>query len=191
MSRMGAIWYAIGAAIMIGGVTWAVAGAFSDFKAMENAFQRFVVPGTSDLHIDQPGRYVIYYEYRSVVDGEVFATPESTDIKCTLADEAGHALELVPTALNGEYAFNGYAGRAVEQFDAAQPGTFVIACDHASGKGERIALAVAPPVVIDFIGEVFKRLAIAFLSLGIGLAILIVTLIVRAGAGRTRPVLPQ
>lgn len=186
---MGAIWYAVGAAVMIVGVGYAVATTIGDFKAMQDAFQRFVVPGTNDLHIVKAGRYVIYYEYRSIVDGEAFATPESTDITCTLADSEGRAVPLVPTALNGEYAFNGHAGRAIDQFDAAQTGTYVISCQHPGGKGERIALAVAPPVVIDFIGTFFKRVALAFLSLGLGLAILIVTLIRRAGAAPKRPVM--
>ncbi len=181
-------WYGVGALVIIAGMAASVFGALGDFKSLQTAFVRIVVPGSDDLHLSKPGPYVIYYEYRSVVNGEIFDTPETTDIKCSIVGRAGQAVEIVPAGLNAEYDFGGRSGKAIAQFSAPDAGIYVINCDYAGTKGGRIVLAIAPPVAAEFIASFFKWLALAFASLGLGLIILIVTLVRRAGPG-PRPVL--
>ncbi|HME82252.1 MAG TPA: hypothetical protein VKF82_09265 [Candidatus Eremiobacteraceae bacterium] len=187
-SGASALWYGVGALVIVAGMIASVFGALGDFKSLQTAFARVVVPGSDELHLSKPGTYVIYYEYRSDINGEIFETPETTDIKCSIVSRTGRTIEIVPASLNAEYDFGGRAGKAIAQFVAPDAGMYVINCDYAGGKGTRIALAIAPPVAAGFIASFFKWLALAFASLGFGLIILIVTLVRRAGPG-PRPTL--
>ncbi|MBV8172492.1 MAG: hypothetical protein JO219_11240 [Candidatus Eremiobacteraeota bacterium] len=182
--RTTALWYALGVLVMVGGVAAAVAGTIDQLKRLEASFVRFVVPGAYDMQVAQSGQYVLYYEYETAVNGESFQTPESTDITCRVADPGGKPLQVVPATFETEYAFGGHTGRAIGQFLAAAPGVYVITCAHGSGKGEREALAVAPPLAGGFAAAVLKLIALAFVSVGAGLTILIAALVMRPHAKR-------
>ncbi len=125
---------------------------------------------------------MVYYERKSTVDGEPFATAATTDIKCAVTSkQSGSALALEPPALDAEYDFGGRSGKAIEQFLAPQVGTYVMTCGYPGGKGARIALAIAPPVAPDLAAALLKWLAVSFACLGAGMVVLIVTLVRRAG----------
>jgi hypothetical protein len=187
MKTTAPVWYTIGALVIIVGMTTSVIGVINDFRTLETAFIRFVAPGSSRLDLTKPGLYEIYYEYRSEVNGEIFDTAETTDVKCTIKGR-GRPLEIASAGLTAEYDFGRHAGKAVAQFSVPAPGTYVIDCRHPDGKGERIALAIAPLVAADFFISLLKWLSLAFATIGIGLVILIVTLVRRALP--TRPVPP-
>lgn len=185
--KAAAFWYAVGALIVIVGLTVSVIGVLRDFKSLQTTFIRFVVPGSSALRLGAPGPYVIYYEHRSVVNGETFDTPDLTDIKCSVTSRDGRELEVAPFALTAEYDFGGHAGKAVAQFAVSAAGTYIISCQHPGGKRDRIVLAVAPPLAIDFGASLLRWLALAFGSIGLGLVVLIVTLVRRAVPTRPAP----
>jgi hypothetical protein len=182
MHKPSGLWYALGALIIIGGLVASVNGALRDVAALQADFVRFIAPGTTDLHVRTPGQYVVYYERKSVVEGDSFATAPTTDIKCAVTSkQSGSAVALEPPTLDAEYDFGGKAGKAIEQFFAPQMGTYVITCGYPGGKGARIALAIAPPVAPDLASALLKWLAISFACIGIGMVVLIVTLVRRAG----------
>jgi hypothetical protein len=187
MKTTAPVWYTIGALVIIVGLTTSVIGVINDFRTLETAFVRFVAPGSSRLDLTKPGLYEIYYEYRSEVNGEIFDTAETTDVKCTIKGRDGRFLEIASAGLTAEYDFGRHAGKAVAQFSVPAPGTYVIDCRHPDGKGERIALAIAPLVAADFFISLLKWLSLAFATIGIGLVILIVTLVRRAVPTRPAP----
>jgi hypothetical protein len=177
VDRTSSLWYAIGALIIIGGMVGAIVGAVHDLSGMESRFTRFAMPGSVDLHLAQPGPYIIYYERRSVVDGEIFQTPEVTDIKCTVTSRGGEEVAINPTAFSATYSLGGREGTALAEFSAPSPGTYKITCAYPSGKGTRIALAIAPSFGGATPVSVLMWAALAFGSLGLGLVVLIVTLV--------------
>ena len=185
-----AFWYLIGVLIIIGGLATSIFGAIRDVEAIVNEVgrvARFVVPGSENITITKPGNYVVYYEYRSVLDGEIFSTALETDVKCTAKSlRAGEDVPIEPARLSAQYEIAGRAGKAIAQFRADEIGTYVLTCAHPDNVGPRIVLAVAPPVAGDWLVSIFKWLAIAFGSLALGLVILIVTLVRRA-ATLTKP----
>ena len=177
--RTTALWYAIGVLVMVGGVAAAVAGSIAQLKSLEASFIRFIVPGVYDLQVAQPRSYMLYYEYHTVVNGHVFDTSESTDITCKVVDPSGHPVGVTPSALDTGYEFSGHAGKAIGQFTADRTGKYVITCAHESGTGDRVALAVAPPLGGSFASSILKLVGLAFASIGAGLAILIAALVTR------------
>ena len=188
-----ALWYLLGVLIIIGGLTTSIVGAVHDAGRLVDAVghvPRFVVPGSENITITKPGTYVLYYEYKSVLDGEIFSTAQETDIKCTATHlRTGEDVPIEPVRLSAQYEIGGRAGKAVAQFSATEIGTYVLNCAHPDNVGPRIVLAVAPPLSGDWLVSIFKWLAIVFGSFALGLVILIVTLVRRA-ATLTRPVPP-
>jgi hypothetical protein len=179
VDKQSSIWYAIGALIIIGGMVGAVVGAIHAVSGLESKFTRFAMPGSVDLHLAQPGQYVIYYEHRSVVDGEIFQTPEVTDIKCAVTSPSGEAVEINPTGFTATYSLSGREGTTLAQFSVSSAGTYRIKCAYPNGKGTRIALAVAP-LGDATASSLLVWAALALGSLGLGLAVLITTLVLRA-----------
>ena len=186
MHRPSAIWYLIGVLVIIGGLVASIAGALHEMSGLESAFVRFVMPGATDLHINKPGPYVVYYEYKSVIDGEIFSSADSTDIQCSITGKSGEAVTIEPSALSAEYEFAGRAGKSIAQFTAPRAGAYLMTCSYPKGSGPRIAVAVAPSGM-DLVAALFKWLAVAFICLAAGMVILIVTVIRRAGPARPAP----
>jgi hypothetical protein len=189
-----AFWYLLGVLIIIGGLVAGIVGAIHDVGRLVEAVghvARFVVPGSENVTISKPGTYVLYYEYKSVLDGEIFSTSQETDVKCTATRfRTGEDVPIEPVRLTAQYEINGRAGKAIAQFTATDSGTYILSCAHPDNAGPRIVLAVAPPLTGDWLVSMFKWLAIVFGSFALGLVILIVTLVRRA-ATLTRPVLPS
>ena len=188
-----ATWYLIGVAIIIIGLAASISGAIHDVGSLVEAVgkvPRFAVPGSENITVTKPGTYVLYYEYKSVLDGEIFSTSDQTDVKCTARRlQTGADIPIEPAALSAQYEVGGRAGKAIAQFNAPEAGTYVLSCAHPGNAGPRIVLAVAPPVTGGVLVSVFKWVAIAFGSLALGMVILIVTLVRRAAA-LTKPVPP-
>jgi len=188
-----ALWYLLGVLIIIGGLIAGIVGAIRDVGRLVDAVghvARFVVPGSENVTITKPGTYVLYYEYKSVLDNEIFSTSQETDVKCTAKRlTSGEDVPIEPVRLSAQYEINGRAGKAIAEFTASDIGTYVLTCAHPDNTGPRIVLAVAPPVTGDWLVSIFKWLAIVFGSFALGLVILIVTLVRRA-ATLSRPIPP-
>ena len=183
MRKRGAIWYAVGSAIIIAGMAGAIAGALRDVSGLDAKFTRFAMPGSVKLTLAQAGTYAIYYERRSVIKGVIFQTPQTTDIKCSVTTHSGEKIEINPSVLgSATYTFEGREGTTLAEFSVPAAGTYQIACAYPSGSGARVALAVAPSLGGEPLAALFKWLALAVGSLGVGLSIFIFALMRRADA---------
>ena len=181
MRKRGAVWYAVGSAIIIAGLAGAIAGAQRDVSGLDSKFTRFAMPGSVQLTLAQPGTYAIYSERRTVGKGERSQPPENTDIKCGITSRSGEKVEMNPSVLGpATYTFEGREYTALAEFSAPVAGTYAIACAYPNGTGTRIALAVAPSLGGEPLAALFKWLALAIGSLGVGLSIFIVALMRRA-----------
>src|ERR1700682_432756 len=84
-------WYWVGslaiAAGVIAGTIVAVNGILAAVRQGDH-FARMLVPGKAELSFGKAGKYKIYYEYKSAVDGQTFDTPHAvpTGLKVTITD---------------------------------------------------------------------------------------------------------
>lgn len=105
-------YYALAALIPVLGCLIATAIAYQWFPGLPGALEsrmnlddltQVVVPGSKDITFAESGAYAAYYEYRSVVDGAVYASSETPPaLVCTLTStatgtEAGIAPDYVET----------------------------------------------------------------------------------------------
>jgi hypothetical protein len=120
-----------------------------------------VVPGTTDIELSEPGRYTIFYEHRSVVDGRVFDTPETLpglEIRL-VSKETGVPVTLMAPGSDASYSIRGRSGRSVLSFRIDTPGTYTLTGEYAPG--------TQGPDAVVAVGKGFGR----SLALGIGGAI--------------------
>jgi len=117
-----------------------------------------VVPGSEDITFAESGAYAVYYEYRSVVDGVVYASSETPPaLVCSLTSkttgaDVGVAPDYVET--------NTYStkdrervGVLIQSITIDEPGAYTFSCRYADGRSQpEIVLAVGPNFMWEFFG---------------------------------------
>jgi hypothetical protein len=105
---------------------------------------RVVVPGRTELALNERGTYTIFHEYRSVVDGRRYDVPGVSgliiDLRTQERDE--------PIALKGasgqSYDTGDVAGRSLFEFDVLTPGTYRLTSSYGDSRKEpQTVLAIA------------------------------------------------
>jgi len=100
---------------------------------------RMVAPGTADVVFDRQGRWTVFYEHRSTVDGRVFRSPEQVPfLEISVSDPDGNDVPVDSTAASFEYQTLRAAGSAVATFTIVGTGTYevAIADDSPAPSGE-------------------------------------------------------
>jgi hypothetical protein len=183
--------YAVAALIPVFGCLIAMALVYQWFPGLPGTFEsdmnldnltQVVVPGSEGITFAESGAYAVYYEYRSVVDGAVYASGEIPPaLACTLTSRAtGADVGVVPDYVKT----NTYAtkdrervGVLIRSITIDQPGAYTFACRYADGSSQpEIVLAVGP----NFVWEFFGIAARTVLTAAAGLAVLLGSVVVAA-----------
>ncbi len=119
-----------------------------------------LVPGSEDITFAEKGAYAVYYEYRSIVDGVVYASSETPPaLDCTLTSKASSEdIRAVPDYVKT----NTYTtkerervGVLIQSITIKEPGAYTFACRYTDGSSQpEIVLAVGPNIMWEFFGVV-------------------------------------
>jgi len=156
---------------------------FKSLTGMEANLQQVVAPGETDLTLHAPGTYTISYEYHSVVGGKVYSTDENiSGLECVLVSKAkGSRITLSPSRMNSTYEFGGRSGRSIFDFTIDQPGVYALTSAYPQDQvGPEVVLAVGQDSTAGLFLTVGGGLALVFGSMGIALAVTLITLIKRS-----------
>ncbi len=95
-----------------------------DVGRVIHSFDRVVVPGSADLTLDETGAYLVFYEYRSVVDGVTYNASRSRPrLNCELQNKASGKEVTLHEAWLGDsnYELPDRSGALLMRFDVDRP----------------------------------------------------------------------
>ena len=197
--------YALAALIPVLGCLIAAAAAYRWFPGLPGTIEstmdldhltQVVVPGSEDITFAERGAYAVYYEYRSVVDGAVYAGSETPpDLACSLTSRATGA----DVAVAPDYVeTNTYSDKDRERVGVLigsvtikQPGTYTFSCRYADGSSQpQVVLAIGPNFMWEFLGMAARSgvtLAAGLVALlGSGLVAMGVAVVIAVRRHRSR-----
>jgi len=185
--RPGRWYYGLAAVVFISG--WVLFGLFlyRNLSGISSKLQQVVVPGKTQLSLNRPGSYTIYYEQESVVGSKVYSTSRSlSGLECTVTAKAtGEEVALSRAAVSARYSVGGRSGYSVFDFKIDRPGIYEIAAQYPEGQeGPEAVLAVGQGFTMRVLTTVFGGLAIVFGSIGLAVAIAVYTAVKRHKAMR-------
>src|SRR6476469_5552073 len=92
---------------------------------MTDPVTQVVVPGEADLKLTRPGRYTVFLEEQSVVNGRIFSNAKPiVGLKCSVRqNNAGGGDILMRKASSSiSYSLSGRSGRSVMEFSIREAG---------------------------------------------------------------------
>lgn len=154
--------------------------AFTLFHGMmhvTDSLTQIVVPGGAELSLRR-GRYSVFLEEQSMVNGKIYSTTQSIDgLVCRIRSvQSGATIPIEKPGMNTTYAVNGRSGHSVLEFPIQQDGRYAFACDYGEeSKGPEVVVAVGSGVGEAISSMVIVGLAAFFGGGGAGaIAILVV-----------------
>jgi hypothetical protein len=147
---------------------------------------KFEAPGSEEISISEPGRYVVFYEYRSELYGKEYNT-KSEDISDLIIDisevRSGREVDWFVDNARTNYDLRN-AGVSMMKFDISEPTTVLVESYYKDGEGPQIVLVVAKNFVWTIIRRVFAMIISTFLLGTIGVVLFVLPFIIRAASKR-------
>ena len=178
-------YYGLAGLVFVAGWVLFALFLFQNLSGLSDTLQQVVVPGSVELTLSQPGKYTIYYEYRSVVGSKIYSADQNLPgLKCVLVSKTtGSKVALSRASVSSSYSMGGREGVAVFDFTIEQPGVYELSAGYPEGQeGPEVVLAIGQGFVVRILTAVFGGLAIVFGSMAAAVAIAVITLIKRTKA---------
>lgn len=158
---------------------------YTGLSAIPDKLTQLEAPGLAEMTFQEPGQYTIFYEHKSVVGGRVYDTGENlSGLWCTVVSkETSAPVPLAQPSVSASYTVGNRAGTAVLEFNIERPGVYQVSADYPDrSDGQRVVLAVGQGVVGRITATVVGGLAAMFGSIGLAIAIAVVTFVKRRKA---------
>jgi len=157
-----------------------VKGIYSSVAGID---KQVIVPGTSVIELKETGKYIIYSEYRSVIDGKVFETDNINGLMCSLKKiDTGEFIELEEPSMNSTYSVGGREGKSIFGFNINETGKYELKAWYETDNYKESVLAIGKGFGKELIRTILLSIAIMFISLGTSITIFVTTLIKRRRA---------
>lgn len=174
------MFYLLGAAIMIAGVIMFIVSIVGMASDMDTDSTRFVVPGEQEIKIEEPGKYIIYYEYQSTIDGVMYSTGNA-DISglgvLVINKSSDKKVDVTASTMNSTYSMNGRSGASMFEFEIDEPTDVIIMVDYVENEGPNVVFNVSPDIAIGMLSGMGAILGYFFGGGVIGGAIIILTIV--------------
>jgi hypothetical protein len=179
-------WYLIAGAVFLLGMLLFGTFLFLRLHGLGDELPRFVVPGTSEFQLAEPGTYTIFHETGGVVDGRYYAAADISGLTVDVISAAtGNSIPLEPPGASSTYELGGRSGSAILTFEISEPGPYRITGMYPDGRSEPAAvLAVGHNFGRKLVLTIVSGIAIAFGSFALAVLIAAVTFVKRRRARR-------
>ena len=130
--------------------------------------ERMIAPGAQEIVLETSGRYTVYYEYRSRLDGQTYRTSSvMPPVVITVRDLTTDALFRVQEPTADTYDYTSYAGIPMFAFEIDAPSRISMTVMSRSGRATPFVMAISDHPIRNPLRELLPGLA------GIALGILI------------------
>jgi len=171
-------WYAVPGIFLIAvGAGLFAYAIYTGLTHLTESLTQVVVPGKAELELKTPGKYTVFLEEQSVVNGRIYSTTQSVNgLTCIVENQAGtQKPPLQRPSFSTNYSFNGRAGNSVLEFDISQTGKYEFSCGYPEDrKGPETVVAVGTGVSEKILQTVGRSLLAMFGGCGTGLVIILV-----------------
>lgn len=145
------------------------------FSVVEKIGMQVIVPGTEIIELKEAGKYSIFYEYESVIDGKIYSSNSIYGLKCTLKDvNTGDFITLSNSKSNFNYSVNGREGRSVLEFVIDKPGKYEFEAWYETENDNKAVLAIGK----GFGSTLFVTILLSFITLFGSLATSIIIFVI-------------
>lgn len=170
--------YVVASLIMVGGVVGCIVFLISRLSVLGEQ-PTYLVPGTHTLECTEAGFYTIFHEYQTVVDGKYYSSPPGslTGLTCTVISETDDTLQVTPLKSKSTYSFGSREGYGILKFKVETPGTYTFEAILPEGHTDQAVLTISHGFVSDILFTIFGAMGILFGCGGVGLIIIVLTII--------------
>jgi hypothetical protein len=154
---------------------------FHGIMHLTDSLTQIVIPGSTELNL-QRGRYSVFLEEESIVNGKIYSTTQSIDgLACRISSvQNGAAVAIEKASTSASYSVNGRSGHSILEFPIQQDGRYAFACDYGeNSKGPEVVVAVGSGVSEAIFRTVIGSLAAFFGGCGAGLIVVLVVVFKR------------
>ena len=172
----GRVWYVVAVLVALAGFAGAGVRVYANLGDLTRGMVQVVVPGEAEMALE-PGRYTIFHEYQSSVDGRIYSGTDVTGLLVRVVPvDGGTPLTLDQLGVTTSYDLGGRSGRSVLAFDVARAGDYRLVAGYPEGEAKSQAvLAVGRGVAGRILSLVFTALGIAFLGVAVAVVIAVIT----------------
>ncbi len=166
-------YYVLAALIFIAGEAVFFSYIFSNLGGIGEGLTQVVVPGNSDLNLSEAGKYTVFYENESSVNGRIYSTGQDiSGLQVEIKNKStGFKVPLHSPQGSTTYSIGGRTGRSILEFDIVQSGFYELSGWYPNGAGPEVVLAVGKGLfdnimsmavvgIITFFGSALAALAI-------------------------------
>jgi len=172
----GRFWYVVAVLVALAGFAGAGYRIYSNIDDLTRGLVQVVVPGEKVLTLE-PGRYTIFHEQQSTVDGRIYSDTDVTGLFVQVFPvDGGAPLAVQRPTVTSSYDIGGRSGKSVLVFDVTQPGDYRLVATYPEGEErDQAVLAVGRGMTGGILLLVFSALAIALLGIIAGVIIAVIT----------------
>jgi hypothetical protein len=136
-------WYLLGVLLPVVGCGATLALGLGGLSDKVEAMQRVVVPGQATITLEA-GSHTAFYETRSRVDGQSFATGDNlSGLRCNITSSSGQRAEISSSSSSTSYSFGSHAGVSLFDIDVEAAGDYLFACSYSeAGKTNAVVIAI-------------------------------------------------
>lgn len=161
-------WYILPALLLIIGIALASYFVINIISSADKG-DGFVVPGSYELIIEEPGSYTIFHEYRTNIDGKYYDTDEDiSGLSLVLENEVDGSVINLTSSGYSHYSNFGREGVSIASFRIKEPGTYILSAQYEDGQGPDVVLTISKDFVKSLlfgIGSMIAGIGFIVLSL--------------------------
>lgn len=155
--------YGLAAIILIIGNIFLLMALYFSFID-ENREFRFTLPGQTELESLEKGKYTIFYEYKSVIDGRVYSTTQNLSGLMISVQEKNTGEEIpLESKSTATYSINGREAVSVLTFNIENPGDYILTGWYEGTEAEEVVFTVQEGFVKTIVFSIIGVL-VAFFS---------------------------